>query len=134
MNERIACQCASRPTLIFACSGGSDVGELSDRVTRRLTTSGVGKMYCLAGIGGRVNNILKNVEAADRLVVIDGCSTGCARQVMLAAGFGRFEYFDLSQMGHPKGRSPASEDRVAAASIAVEGSLICSTQPTGVSR
>ena len=42
------------PKLVFPCSGASDVGGLSDRAARQMTLDQTGKMYCLAGIGGRV--------------------------------------------------------------------------------
>lgn len=133
MNPPNTCQCATRPTLIFPCGGGSNVGELSDRVARYLTRANVGKMYCLAGVGGRVNNIMRNVEAAERLVVIDGCPTGCARQVMLEAGFNQFEYFELSRLGQPKGKSPVSEDRIAAVGGEIARQILRhSTNPEGV--
>ena len=51
--------CCAAPTLIFACSGAADVDALSDSAARKLTADGAGKMYCLAGIGGRVPGILK---------------------------------------------------------------------------
>ena len=38
--------------MILACSGGSNVGQLSNRAAVELTKEGFGKMYCLAGIGG----------------------------------------------------------------------------------
>ena len=43
--------CTGASTLIFPCSGGSDVGALSDLAARQMTRDGTGKMYCLAGIG-----------------------------------------------------------------------------------
>ena len=46
-----SCSCSAAPKLIFPCSGGSDVGEITDRAARKVTIEGAGKMYCLAGIG-----------------------------------------------------------------------------------
>ena len=43
-------------TVVYACSGCSDAGELADRIARRLTREGAAEMSCLAGIGGRVKS------------------------------------------------------------------------------
>ncbi|MFZ5830584.1 MAG: putative zinc-binding protein, partial [Planctomycetota bacterium] len=59
-----ACACGSAPKLIFACSGAADVGQIADLAARRLTAEGVGKMFCLAGIGGRVSGIMETTKTA----------------------------------------------------------------------
>ena len=46
--------CTPASKLIFACSGAADVGKIADLSARKLTEDGVGKMFCLAGVGGRV--------------------------------------------------------------------------------
>jgi len=63
--------------LLFACSGGSDVGELAARACRGLAERGHGDMYCLAGIGGGISGVVKTTEEADELAAIDGCPVGC---------------------------------------------------------
>jgi uncharacterized metal-binding protein len=65
--------CCGGPRLIFACSGAADVGEIADRAGRELTKNGLGKMFCLAGVGGRVGGIMKTTESADKILAIDGC-------------------------------------------------------------
>jgi uncharacterized metal-binding protein len=45
---------------VFPRSGASDVGGLTDRAARQMTLDLEGKMYCLAGIGGRVQGIMAN--------------------------------------------------------------------------
>jgi len=59
--------CTAAPTLVFACSGAADVGAVSDLAARELTAQGAGKMYCLAGIGGRVPGILKTTSEAEKI-------------------------------------------------------------------
>ena len=39
--------------MILACSGGSNVGHLSNQAAVELAQEGFGKMFCLAGIGGK---------------------------------------------------------------------------------
>jgi uncharacterized metal-binding protein len=110
--ERACCSCDAAPKLIFACSGAADVGQLSDLAARKLAAQGAGKMFCLAGIGGRVSGILKTTEAASAILAIDGCPLDCARQTLQQAGFQEFEHLRLSDLEMEKGNSPATEERV----------------------
>ncbi len=87
MNSNPQCTCQSAPKLIFPCSGASDVGGLADHAARQMTLDQKGKMYCLAGIGGRVNTIMETTKAAGKILVIDGCPQECARKTMEQAGF-----------------------------------------------
>ena len=50
--DNCSCKCAGNLTLVFACGGAADVGEISDRVARKLNRDGVGKMFCIVGIEG----------------------------------------------------------------------------------
>lgn len=106
------CACAAAPKLIFACSGAADVGQISDLAARKLAAEGAGKMFCLAGIGGRVSGIMKTTEAASAILAIDGCPLDCARQTLEQAGFQEFEHLRLSDLEMEKGNSPATEERV----------------------
>jgi uncharacterized metal-binding protein len=85
-----SCGCACNNNtplkLIYACSGAADVGELSDQVARKLSKNGVGKMSCLAGIGGRVGGLLKSAEAASEILIMDACKLNCALKTMQEAG------------------------------------------------
>lgn len=109
------CNCSAAPRLIFACSGAADVGEISDRVARKLTHEGSGKMFCLAGIGGRVAGIVKTAETAQTILAIDGCPLNCAKQTLEAAGFTAYKHLQLADIGLVKGQSPANEETIAAA-------------------
>ncbi|NCC26030.1 MAG: zinc-binding protein [Deltaproteobacteria bacterium] len=112
------CACSAALKLIFSCSGGADVGELSDRAARKLTCDGKGKMFCLAGIGGRVSGIVKSTEAASAILAIDGCPLDCARKCLEEAGFTGFLHLNLSQIGFVKGQSPIDDENVAKAAQA----------------
>ncbi len=106
--------CAAAPKLIFSCSGGADVGEISDRAARKLSAEGASKMFCLAGVGGRVSGIMASTEAAAAILAIDGCPLDCARKTLEEAGFTHFAHVRLNDLGMEKGKSPASEERIAA--------------------
>jgi len=102
--------CSPGPKLIFACSGGSDTGEIADRVARKLSKEGLGKMFCLAGIGGWVNWIITSTDTALKVLVIDGCSMSCAKKTMEHSGFNKFEHICLADLGLQKGESSVTED------------------------
>jgi uncharacterized metal-binding protein len=113
MSKENSCACSAAPKLIFACSGAADVGALSDQAARKLTREGAGKMYCLAGIGGRVSGILKTTEAAARILAIDGCPLNCAKNCLEQAGFTQFEHLQLADLGLEKGKSPVNDENIA---------------------
>jgi len=105
-------QCCGGTKLIFSCSGAADVGAIADQAARKLTKDGVAKMFCLAGIGGRVAGIMKTTEAADAILAIDGCPQNCAKNTLEQAGFAKFNHLLLAEIGLEKGKSPVSEDNI----------------------
>lgn len=124
-NSQAQCSCSSAPKLIFPCSGASDVGGLSDQAARQMAKDGTGKMYCLAGIGGRVDAIMANTHAAAKLLVIDGCSQECARKTLEFAGFKQFEHLKLEAMGFKKGETPLTAARIREVADRGAASLAC---------
>ena len=124
-NSQAQCSCSSAPKFIFPCSGASDVGGLSDQAARQMAKDGTGKMYCLAGIGGRVEGIMANTRAAGRIVVIDGCEQECARKTMELAGFKDFQHLKLAEMGFKKGETPVTPARIHEVADRGAGLLAC---------
>jgi uncharacterized metal-binding protein len=113
--ERIplaSCACGAAPQLIFSCSGAADVGHISDLSARKLTRDGAGKMFCLAGIGGRVSGIMETTKAAAKILAIDGCPLECTRKSLEEAGINEFEHLRLTDLGMKKGQSPVSDESV----------------------
>ena len=88
------------------------MGHISDLAARKLTAEGAGKMFCLAGVGGRVSGIMATTQAASAVLAIDGCPLDCARKTLEEAGFPQFEHVRLSDLGMEKGKSPAIDERV----------------------
>lgn len=111
-SQQASCACGTAPKLIFACSGAADVGHISDLAARKLTAEGAGRMFCLAGIGGRVSGIMATTAAAAAILAIDGCPLDCAKKSLEEARFAGFEHIRLSDHGMEKGKSPATEERV----------------------
>ena len=104
--------CSGGPTLIFACSGAADVGEITDRTARQLTKDGVGKMFCLAGIGGCIPGIMKTTESAAKILAIDGCELDCVKNCLQQAGFAEFEHFRVTDLDMEKSKTPVDYDSI----------------------
>lgn len=118
---------ANKPgTVVYACSGCADAGELADRIARELTRAGVAEMSCLAGIGGRVKSLMAKGEKAERILVIDGCPVNCARKTLELAGLKKFDHLGLHELGLRKGNCPVSAEHIAAG---VEAAARLAAQP-----
>jgi len=101
--------CQGGPKLIFACSGCADVGEVADRAARRMTREGIGRMFCLAGVGGRVPGIMQTTQSASRILAIDGCELDCVRKCLELAGFSEFTQIRVTDLGMEKGKTPVDD-------------------------
>lgn len=96
------CCCSGGVTTILACSGGSNVGQIINEVAKRLDMAGVGKFFCLAGVGGRVSGMVASVEGSDTVLVIDGCPAACAKKTMESAGLDKYRYVVVTDLGIEK--------------------------------
>ena len=105
-------QCSGGPKLIFACSGAADVGGIADQAAREMTQKGAGKMFCMAGVGGRISGIMKTTELAERILAIDGCPVNCVKNLLELAGFNKFNHLQLADLGFEKGSAPITEDNI----------------------
>ncbi len=112
MSQGNSCSCSGGPRLIFACSGAADLGAIADQAARRLAKEDVGKMFCAAGIGGRISGIMKTTESADKILVIDGCTLSCVKNGLEQAGFNKFEHLQLADLGMAKCSSPVTEENI----------------------
>lgn len=117
-------------TVVYACSGCSDAGELADRIARRLAREGAAEMSCLAGIGGRVKPLVNKAASAERILAIDGCPLNCTRHTLKLAGFENFEHLQLHQLGFRKNSCPVTEERIAIGAHAAKEMLADSQNAT----
>jgi uncharacterized metal-binding protein len=111
-DKKQTCSCEGGVRLIFPCSGAADVGEISDRAARTLSGMKTGKMFCLAGIGGNISGMIASAKGADRVLVIDGCGTDCAKKTMEQRGIDGFLHFRVTDLGMEKSKSPATRERI----------------------
>src|SRR5512134_811886 len=98
----INCCGPKQGVVLLACSGGSNVGQLSNRAAVELTQEGVGKMFCLAGIGGQLSGFVQSAKGVPGMVVIDGCSLGCAKACLENAQVPMKSYLVLTDLGIEK--------------------------------
>ena len=96
------CLCESNEILIFSCAGSSNVGQIANQAAIKLAQGGVGRYFCLAGIGGHVNGMIESTKAGKLLVAIDGCSVACGKKTLEHAGFQVTEYVQATDLGIEK--------------------------------
>ena len=104
--------CQGGPTLIFSCSGAADVGAVSDQAARRLNQDGVWAMFCLAGVGGRVDSIMEKTRSASQILAIDGCGLDCVKKTLELAEIANVKHLRVTDLGLEKGKSPATDQNV----------------------
>jgi small redox-active disulfide protein 2 len=80
------CGCSTKGTMIYPCSGGSNVGQISNEVAKHMVGRGLGKFSCLAGVGSHGEGFIASAKKAGRIVVIDGCATRCAYKMLMHVG------------------------------------------------
>ncbi len=95
----------SSDIMILACSGGSNVGQLTNQAAVELSQEGFGKMFCLAGIGGHLSGFIQSAKDVPKLVVLDGCQIGCAKAVLSQVGITDFNYLELTHEGFEKNKN-----------------------------
>lgn len=117
------CMCNETGVLIFPCSGGSDVGELSDRAARKMAKCGQAKMFCLAGIGAHIPGMIESTKTDDKLISIDGCPVSCSKKTLEHAGF-KVTAFNLKDMGFEKGKTKVNEETIKEVASKIAGGKI----------
>jgi len=103
--------CSGKTILIYSCSGAADVGEIADRVARKLNASGYGKMSCIVSVGAELSGYIASAKGADRIISIDGCKTSCGKKILEKIGVDS-ESWIVTQLGFDKGTTPATEEVV----------------------
>ena len=111
--------CADGDRVVFACSGPADVGEISDKVARKLMKEGNGRMSCLAGVAGKVQPIVDRTRAASYILAIDGCPLNCAKMTLEQMGCTRFRHVRITDLGMEKGKTPATDANVERAAAVI---------------
>lgn len=99
------CCSGDSQVMILSCSGGSNVGQLSNQAAVELTQEGAGRMFCLAGIGGRLSGFVQSARDVGNIVVIDGCSIGCAKAILTNENIKAAHYLMVTDLGIEKNKN-----------------------------
>jgi len=89
-------------TVIFTCSGASNVGRIAEQAAVDMQQEGLGCMGCLAGIGSHDENIRVEARNAERIVGIDGCADACSRKALEQAGLDVTDHVVVTDLGVQK--------------------------------
>jgi uncharacterized metal-binding protein len=100
--------CKTETKLLYACSGAADVGEIADRVARKLCNEGVARMSCLASVGAGISGYVQSAKGADINITIDGCKTACAKKILESIGAVSTSYI-ITRYGLVKGETSVTE-------------------------
>jgi uncharacterized metal-binding protein len=104
----------TKTVLLYACSGGANVAEVADRAVRELMFAGEGTMFCLAGLGAGIPDMVQKAKDADVNVVIDGCPMDCAKRIFDGAGVANYVQIKVTDLGVEKVKGVrATDDQVA---------------------
>jgi uncharacterized metal-binding protein len=88
--------------MIPACSGASNVGQLSNQAAVELTREGFGQMFCLAAIGAHLEKFVRYSKNVPAMVAIEGCSVGCIRTILEHTEVPLRNYVVLTELGIEK--------------------------------
>lgn len=88
--------------MILACSGSSNLGQLSNQAAVELAREGFGKMFCLAGIGAHLSGFVQSAKDVPAMVAIDGCPVACAKKILEHAEIPMKAYVAISDLGIEK--------------------------------
>lgn len=97
------CCTTSSDRFVVACSGGSNVGQVTNLLAVKMTQQGVARMTCLAALGAHLPAYIESVKDTE-LVVLDGCPVACGKQIVEHIGIKDYKYFVISEMGIEKAK------------------------------
>ena len=118
--------CAGKKTLVFACSGGSNVGQLSNEAAKRLDVEGVGSFFCMAGVAAGLPGMVAKSKEADATIVIDGCDVACTKTAFEREGVPISNYVVITDLGIEKGHHfNLTDEQVETVCAAAKQSCCC---------
>lgn len=118
------CCAQNQDIMLLSCSGGSNVGQLSNRAAVELTQEGFGKMFCLAGIGGHISGLVQSAKDVRQIIVIDGCDIGCSKAILKNADVPFKHYVVLTELGIGKNKDfNLKQDEVDRVKAAIKDSV-----------
>jgi uncharacterized metal-binding protein len=101
MESKGACCSDKVATLVAACSGRSNVGQIANRVMVEIDKAGAAKSFCLAGVGAGLSGFVESAKAAG-MILVDGCPVGCGKKILEKNQVTPAQYFVITELGIKK--------------------------------
>ncbi|MBC8146793.1 MAG: putative zinc-binding protein [Bacteroidetes bacterium] len=108
-NQKKSCNCDADDYMVLACSGACDLGQITDLVARKMRDKGIRKMNCLAVVGAGIEKSIENFKTKN-ILLIDGCPVDCGKRILDSAGFTKYNYLRVTDLGYVKGHTPVTEE------------------------
>jgi uncharacterized metal-binding protein len=83
-------------TAVLACAGTGINGELGDRLARRMQKEGLTEMYNIAQLRAKIASSSR-LAMTPKVLVIDGCHSGCASECLKEMGYSGFDVWDIRE-------------------------------------
>lgn len=90
--------------LVYACSGCSNVAQLTNDLAVVLDREGIAEMSCIAGIGGRIKSLVKIAQSGRPVLALDGCPLNCVRQTLATVNVVPTWHIEVTSFGYKKAR------------------------------
>jgi uncharacterized metal-binding protein len=95
---------ANQKPLVYACSGCSNVAQLTNDLAVVLDREGIAEMSCIAGIGGKIKSLVKVAQSGRPVLALDGCSLNCVRQTLASVNVIPTWHIEVTSFGYKKAR------------------------------
>lgn len=86
-------------TIVYSCSGSSNVAQLANHLAVRLDRAGLAEMSCIVGVGGNIKPLVSKARSGAPIVLIDGCPLRCCEHVLSAKGITPTQVVRLHERG-----------------------------------
>jgi uncharacterized metal-binding protein len=90
--------------LVYACSGCSNVAQLTNDLAVVLDREGIAEMSCIAGIGGKIKSLVKVAQSGRPVLALDGCQLNCVRQTLATVDVVPTWHIEVTSFGYKKSR------------------------------
>ncbi len=90
--------------LVYACSGCSNVAQLTNDLAVVLDRQGIAEMSCISGIGGRVKSLVKVAQSGRPVLALDGCPLNCVRHTLATIDVVPTWHIEVTSFGYKKNR------------------------------
>ena len=88
--------------LVYACSGCSNVAQLANDLAVVLDREGSAQMSCIAGVGGKVKQLVKVAQSGRAILAVDGCPLNCVKQTLATVDVVPTWHIELTTLGYKK--------------------------------